>query len=96
MAGHSKWKNIQCRKGAQDAKRAKKFTKVGREIAVAAKTGMPDPEHNSRLRSAIAAARAVNMGKDAIERAIKRAVVSDDGANLRKFATKVMGPVVSR
>ena len=92
MAGHSKWKNIQYRKGAQDAKRAKKFTKVGREIAVAAKTGMPDPEHNSRLRSAIAAARAVNMGKDAIERAIKRAVVSDDGANFEEIRYEGYGP----
>ncbi|MBT6509381.1 MAG: YebC/PmpR family DNA-binding transcriptional regulator, partial [Rhodospirillaceae bacterium] len=73
MAGHSKWKNIMYRKGAQDQKRAKQFTKVGREITVAAKTGQPDPEHNPRLRAAIQAARGVNMGKDAIERAIKKA-----------------------
>ncbi len=92
MAGHSKWKNIQYRKGAQDAKRAKQFTKVGREIAVAAKTGMPDPEHNPRLRSAIAAARAVNMGKDAIDRAIKRAVGSDDGANFEEIRYEGYGP----
>ena len=52
MAGHSKWKNIMYRKGAQDAKRAKQFTKVGREIAVAARSGLPDPEHNPRLRAA--------------------------------------------
>lgn len=92
MAGHSKWKNIQHRKGAQDAKRAKQFTKVGREIAVAAKTGMPDPEHNPRLRSAIAAARAVNMGKDAIERAIKRAAGGDDNANYEEIRYEGYGP----
>ena len=61
MAGHSQFKNIMYRKGAQDAKRAKQFTKVGREIAVAARSGLPDPEHNPRLRAAVAAARAVNM-----------------------------------
>jgi YebC/PmpR family DNA-binding regulatory protein len=92
MAGHSKWKNIQYRKGAQDAKRAKQFTKVGREIAVAAKTGLPEPEHNSRLRSAIAAARAVNMGKDAIERAIKRAAGGDDSANYEEIRYEGYGP----
>jgi YebC/PmpR family DNA-binding regulatory protein len=92
MAGHSKWKNIQYRKGAQDAKRAKQFTKVGREIAVAAKTGLPEPEHNPRLRSAIAAARAVNMGKDAIDRAIKRAIGGDDNANYEEIRYEGYGP----
>lgn len=71
MAGHSKFKNIMHRKGAQDAKRAKMFTKVGREIQVAAKMGGGDPETNNRLRAAIAAARLVNMPNDRIKRAIQ-------------------------
>ena len=74
MAGHSKFKNIMHRKGAQDAKRAKIFTRVGREIMVAVKTGGgPDPDGNPALRSAIQSARAVNMPKDKVEAAIKRA-----------------------
>lgn len=73
MAGHSKFKNIMHRKGAQDSKRAKVFAKHAREIFVAAKSGMPDPEQNARLRNAIIAARAVNTPKDNIERAIKKA-----------------------
>jgi YebC/PmpR family DNA-binding regulatory protein len=92
MAGHSKWKNIQFRKGAQDAKRAKQFTKIGREISVAAKSGLPEPEHNPRLRSAIQAARAVNLTKDAIERAIKRAVGGDDGAIYEEIRYEGYGP----
>ncbi len=70
MAGHSKFKNIMHRKGAQDAKRAKMFAKLGREITVAAKLGMPDPAMNPRLRTAIMAAKAQSMPKDRIERAI--------------------------
>ena len=72
MAGHSKFKNIQFRKGAQDKKRAKLFSRLAKEITVAAKMGMPDPDANPRLRSAIQAARAQNMPKDNIERAIKK------------------------
>jgi YebC/PmpR family DNA-binding regulatory protein len=72
MAGHSKFKNIMHRKGRQDKKRAKTFSKLAREITVSAKVGSPDPEMNPRLRSAIQAARAQNMPKDNIERAIKR------------------------
>ena len=72
MAGHSKFKNIQFRKGAQDKKRAKLFSRLAKEITVAAKMGMPDPDANPRLRSAILAARAQNMPKDNIERAIKK------------------------
>jgi YebC/PmpR family DNA-binding regulatory protein len=72
MAGHSKFKNIQFRKGAQDKKRAKLFSKLAREITTAAKMGMPDPAMNPRLRSAIAAARAQNMPNDNIDRAIKK------------------------
>ncbi len=72
MAGHSKFKNIQFRKGAQDKKRAKLFSKLAREITTAAKMGMPDPAMNPRLRSAIQAARAQNMPNDNIDRAIKK------------------------
>ena len=72
MAGHSKFKNIQYRKGAQDKKRAKLFAKISKEITVAAKLGMPDPASNPRLRSAISLARSQNMPKDNIERAIKK------------------------
>ena len=79
MAGHSKFKNIMHRKGRQDAKRAKEFTKVGREIQVAAKMGDADPANNPRLRAAIQAARAVNMPKDRIERAIQAATGGGEG-----------------
>jgi YebC/PmpR family DNA-binding regulatory protein len=72
MAGHSKFKNIMHRKGAQDKKRAKIFSKLSKEITVAAKLGAPDPEWNPRLRLAVQAARAQNMPKDNIERAIKK------------------------
>ncbi len=92
MAGHSKWKNIQHRKGAQDAKRAKQFTKVGREIAVAARSGLPDPDHNPRLRAAVQAARTVNMGKDAIDRAIKRAVGGEDNVDYQEMRYEGYGP----
>lgn len=77
MAGHSQFKNIMHRKGKQDAMRAKAFAKFAREITVAAKTGTPDPSMNPRLRLAIQAARAENMPKDNIERAIKKAQGND-------------------
>lgn len=73
MAGHSQFKNIMHRKGAQDKKRAKAFNKLAREITVAAKSGQPDPEANARLRNAIAAARALSMPKDRIKTAIDMA-----------------------
>ena len=74
MSGHSKWKNIQHRKGAQDAKRGKIFTKIIKEVVVAVKTGGgPDPDANPRLRAAIQNAKANNMPKDNLERAIKKA-----------------------
>ena len=72
MAGHSQFKNIMHRKGRQDAARSKLFAKLAREITVSAKTGLPDPNMNPRLRLAVQAARAENMPKDNIERAIKR------------------------
>jgi YebC/PmpR family DNA-binding regulatory protein len=77
MAGHSQYKNIMHRKGRQDAAKAKLFSKLAREITVAAKTGTPDPVMNARLRLAMQAARAENMPKDNIERAIKKAQGSD-------------------
>jgi len=77
MAGHSQFKNIMHKKGKQDAIRAKVFSKLGREITVAAKMGLPDPNMNPRLRLAVQAARAENMPKDNIERAIKKAIGGD-------------------
>ena len=77
MAGHSQFKNIMFRKGAQDAKRSKLFSKLGREITVAAKAGLPDPEHNAKLRAALIAARKESMPRDSIERAIKKAQGAD-------------------
>ena len=77
MAGHSQFKNIMHRKGRQDKARAKLFSKLGREITTAAKMGMPDPAFNPRLRLAIIAARAENMPKDNIERAIKKSQGGD-------------------
>ena len=73
MAGHSQFKNIMHKKGKQDAIRSKLFGKFAREITVAAKMGLPDPNMNARLRAAVLAARAENMPKDNIERAIKKA-----------------------
>jgi YebC/PmpR family DNA-binding regulatory protein len=80
MAGHSQFKNIMHRKGRQDAARSKLFGKLAREITVAAKTGLPDPAMNPRLRLAVQAARAENMPKDNIERAIKKATGGDSEA----------------
>src|SRR6516225_5182881 len=77
MAGHSKFKNIMHRKGRQDAARSKLFSKLSREITVAAKSGMPDPAMNPRLRLAVANARAESMSKDVIDRAIKKAQGGD-------------------
>ncbi|ALK08061.1 YebC/PmpR family DNA-binding transcriptional regulator [Blastochloris viridis] len=77
MAGHSQFKNIMHRKGRQDAVRSKLFSKLAREITVSAKFGLPDPSMNARLRAAILAARAENMPKDNIERAIKKAQGAD-------------------
>jgi YebC/PmpR family DNA-binding regulatory protein len=77
MAGHSQFKNIMHRKGRQDAVRSKLFSKLAREITVAAKLGLPDPSTNPRLRAAISAARAENMPRDNIQRAIKKAQGGD-------------------
>src|SRR5271166_3631608 len=77
MAGHSQFKNIMHRKGRQDAVKSKLFGKLAREITVAAKLGVPDPAMNPRLRAAMLAARAENMSKDSIDRAIKKAIGGD-------------------
>lgn len=92
MAGHSKFKNIMHRKGAQDAKRAKIFTKHQREITVSVKESGPDPDMNPRLRSAIIAAKADNMPKDNIERAIKKAAGGGDGDNFVEMRYEGYGP----
>ena len=91
MAGHSKWANIKHRKAAQDAKRGKIFTKVIREIAVAAKGGAI-PEDNPRLRLAIDKALAVNMKKDTIEKAIQRGAGNADGENYEELTYEGYGP----
>ena len=91
MAGHSQFKNIMYRKGAQDAKRSKLFSKLAREITVAAKAGTPDPNMNAPLRLAIQNARAQNMPKDNIERAIKKAE-GGDSANYETIRYEGYGP----
>ena len=92
MAGHSKWKNIQHRKGAQDAKRGKIFTKIAKEISVAAKLGGGDPEANARLRAAIVKARASSMPKDNIDRAIKRGTGDLEAADFIEKVYEGYGP----
>jgi len=92
MAGHSQFKNIMHRKGAQDAKRAKVFTKLIRELTTAARAGQPDPNANPRLRAAIQAARAANMSKDTVERAIKRGAGGDAADNYEEVRYEGYGP----
>ncbi len=91
MAGHSKFHNIMHRKGAQDAKRAKMFTKIGRELVVAARNG-DDPAFNPSLRSAVALAKAANMPKDRIDRAIKRGAGGEDGTVYDEISYEGYGP----
>jgi YebC/PmpR family DNA-binding regulatory protein len=91
MAGHSQYKNIMFRKNRQDAQRSKLFSKLSREITVAAKMGMPDPEHNPRLRAAIIAARTQSMSKDVIERAVKKAL-GGEGENYDEVRYEGFGP----
>jgi YebC/PmpR family DNA-binding regulatory protein len=92
MAGHSKWANIQHRKKAQDAKRGKVFTKLIREITVAARAGDPDPAANPRLRLAVDKALTANMTKDTIERAIKRGAGAQEGDNFEEVRYEGYGP----
>lgn len=92
MAGHSKWKNIQGRKNAQDAKRGKIFQKLSREIYIAAKNGGGDSASNPALRLALDKAKAANMPNDNVERAIKKATSSTDGANYDEVVYEGYGP----
>ncbi|MDT8442778.1 MAG: YebC/PmpR family DNA-binding transcriptional regulator [Desulfuromonadales bacterium] len=92
MAGHSKWANIKHRKGAQDAKRGKIFTKIIKELTVAARIGGGDPEANPRLRTAIDKAKQANMPKDNVDRAIKKGTGDLDGVNYEEGLFEGYGP----
>src|SRR5215210_7178735 len=91
MAGHSKYKNIMYRKGAQDKKRSAIFSKLSREITVAAKMGLPDPDMNARLRAAVLAAKAQSMPKDNIQRSIDKASAGD-AENYEEVRYEGFGP----
>jgi YebC/PmpR family DNA-binding regulatory protein len=92
MAGHSKWANIRYRKGTQDARRGKMFTKLIREITVAARTGGPDEHTNPRLREVVSKSLKANMKRDTIEHAIKRGVGDVDGAQMVEMRYEGYGP----
>ena len=92
MAGHSKWANIKHKKAAQDAKRGKIFTKLIREITVAAKLGGGDSDANPRLRAAVSTALSNNMSRDTIERAVKKGAGGDDSANVDEIRYEGYGP----
>ncbi|MBB4264995.1 YebC/PmpR family DNA-binding transcriptional regulator [Roseospira visakhapatnamensis] len=92
MAGHSQFKNIMYRKGGQDAKRARLFTKLAREITVSCKVGSPDPDANPRLRAAIGAAKQASMPKDNIERAMAKAISTADADALEELRYEGYGP----
>ena len=92
MSGHSKWHNIQAKKGKMDAKRGKIFTKIGKEIAVAVKEGGANLDGNSRLKDAVAKAKAANMPNDNIQRAIKKAAGEGDSVNYESIVYEGYGP----
>jgi YebC/PmpR family DNA-binding regulatory protein len=92
MAGHSQFKNIMYRKGAQDKKRAKVFTKIIRELTTAARSGLPDPAANPRLRAAVLAARQANMPKDTVDRAIRRGAGNEAGEAYEEVRYEGYGP----
>ncbi len=92
MSGHSKWANIKVRKGAQDAKRGKMFTKITKEIIIAAKLGGADPDGNPRLRAAIMAAKGVNMPNDNVKRAIQRGSGELGAENIEEIIYEGFGP----
>lgn len=92
MAGHSKWNNIKNKKGKEDARRAKEFTKLGREIMVAAREGGGDPEYNAALNAAIEKAKAGNMPNDNINRAIKKGTGDSEGGNYEEVVYEGYGP----
>ena len=95
MSGHSKWATIKHKKGALDAKRGKIFTRLIKEISIAAKNGGGDPDSNPRLRGAIVAAKAENMPADNIKRAIQRGTGELPGATYEEFSLEGYGPVAS-
>ncbi len=92
MSGHSKWANIRRRKGAADAVRGSLFTKIGRELAVAVKSGGADPEANTKLKDVIAKAKAANMPNDNIWRSIKKAAGAEGGENYEEISYEGYGP----
>lgn len=92
MSGHSKWSTIKRKKGAQDAKRGKAFSKLIREITIAARVGGPDPDGNSRLRLVIDKAKAANMPADNIQRAVKKGTGELEGETLEEFVLEGYGP----
>ncbi|MGH7090597.1 MAG: YebC/PmpR family DNA-binding transcriptional regulator [Stellaceae bacterium] len=92
MAGHSQFKNIMYRKGAQDQKRAQVFTKIIRELTTAARSGLPDVSSNPRLRAAVTAAKQANMPKDTVDRAIKRGAGGEDGEHYEEVRYEGYGP----
>ena len=96
MAGHSQFKNIMHRKGAQDARRGRQFAKLIREITVSARQGLPDPASNPRLRAAMIAARQANMPKDTVDRAIKKAAGGAPARTTPKSATRATARPASR
>lgn len=96
MSGHSQFKNIMYRKGAQDAKKAKVFAKLARDITIAAKSGLPEPDKNPRLRLAIQAARAESMPKDNIERALPRPLRPPAATITYPCVTKASAPARSQ
>jgi len=92
MSGHSKWHTIKHKKGALDAKRGKLFTKLIKELTVAARTGGGDPEANARLRKAVSDAKAGNMPNDTIARAIRRGTGEEEGVNYDEITYEGIGP----
>src|SRR5262249_7595699 len=94
MAGHSKWAKVKHFKGAIDAKRGKIFSKLSKEISIAAKLGGGDPDMNPRLRMALLKSRAANMPNDNIERAIKKGIGGDEGGDFEDLTYEILGPRV--
>ena len=92
MSGHSKWHNIQNKKGKADAKRGKIFTKIGRELMIAVKNGGPDPDNNPKLRDAIAKAKAANMPNDTVQRSIKKASDELSAVDYERIVYEGYGP----
>ena len=92
MSGHSKWHNIQNKKGKADAKRGKIFTKIGRELMIAVKNGGPDPDNNPKLRDAIAKAKAANMPNDTVQRSIKKALGELGAVDYERIVYEGYGP----